>query len=215
VLEKRLLEEYYVNKYHSVAYIAHELGCSENKVNYWLRKHGIPKRSISEAQYIKQNPHGDPFSFIAPTTQQQWFLFGIGLGLWWGEGNKTNRTSLRLGNTDPDLLKYFLLFLRELFQIDVTRLRFGLQIFTDIDPVAAQQFWCRTLHISPSQFQKVVVSKSVARGTYRKKSEYGVLTIYFSNTKIRDSIYRAIETLRTTSYANVAQLVERIHGGSH
>jgi hypothetical protein len=71
------------------------------------------------------------------------------------------------------------------------------------------------LKIESSKFQKIIVIRSIRSGTYVNKSRYGVLTIYFSNTKIRDNIYDAIERLRTDTYANIAQSVERIHGGSH
>ena len=46
------------------------------------------------------------------------------------------------------------------------------------------------------QFQNVVVTKSVKRGTYQKKSRYGVVTVYFSNIKLRDIIVSAIKELQ-------------------
>ena len=214
MIEKKYLKSQYLDKKKSAKQIAALLDCSENKVNYWLDKHGIKKRSVSEAVYIKSNPTGDPFTFHRPETKEEWLLYGLGMGLWWGEGNKASKTSVRIGNTDPELLKTFLRFLDVIFGIDKSRLRFGLQIFSDIDEDKAKKYWCRKLQISGKQFQKVIVSKPVAKGSYTKKSEYGVLTIYFSNTKLRDNIYRAIEVLRTEEHAILAQSVERIHGGS-
>ncbi len=214
MITEKFLRSSYLDKKLSTAQIAKVAGCSESKINYWLNKYNIQKRSVSEAQYIKLNPKGDPFNFNEPVNQAQWFLYGLGLGLWWGEGNKATKSAVRLGNTDPDLLRYFLDFLFVIFQIDRSRLRFGLQIFTDIDPNVAKSYWCKKLNIPAEKFQKIIVTKSIRKGTYTKKSEYGVLTIYFSNTKTRDSIYDAVERLRKTTYANVAQLVERVHGGS-
>ena len=214
MIDKVYLEEKYIREKCSVAEIAVEFGCSQNKVTYWIQKHGIKKRTISEAQYIKHNPGGDPFTFKKPHTEGEWFLYGLALGLYWGEGNKKSKTAIRLGNTDPDLIKYFLDFLINMYAVDVSRLRFGLQVFTDIDSEKAKRFWCKKLNISPKSFQKVVVTPSVRRGTYGERSEFGVLTVYFSNTKIRDTIVGAIERLRRQSYANVAQSVERVHGGS-
>ena len=204
----------YQKKGKSVRDIASALGCSENKVTYWLQKHQIPKRTISEAIYLKGNPKGNPFTFDTPQTREEWFLYGLGLGLYWGEGNKVNKQAVRLGNTDPGVIRTFLSFLHELFHIDQSRLRFGLQVFSDVDPNKAKRYWCRELQVSPSSFQKVVVTKSRKEGTYRSKNLHGVLTIYFSNTKLRDSIVSAIEELQTTSYAILAQSVERIHGKS-
>jgi hypothetical protein len=194
---KLCLQKLYIKEQKSVSQIAKLFNCSENKVNYWLKKFEIKKRTISEAVYIQNNPNGDPFKFRLPHNDEEWMLYGLGIGLYWGEGNKMNNHAVRLGNTDPDLLKKFLQFLHTFYKIDSSRLRFGLQIFTDIDPDSAKLHWSEKLSIPPAQFQKITVSKSLHKnGTYRKKSQYGVLTIYFSNMKLRDSIVGAIEELR-------------------
>ena len=79
----------------SVSQIAAELGFSEHKVNYWLGKHKILKMTISEAVYIRHNPKGDPFKFSLPKSQKESELFGLGLGLYWGEGNKANKNVVK------------------------------------------------------------------------------------------------------------------------
>src|SRR3989338_5279427 len=182
----------YETKKQSVSEIAELYNCSENKINYWLRKYSIPKRTISEAIYNKFNPLGDPFSFQVPKNVQQGILYGLGLGLYWGEGNKANKTAVRLGNTNPLLVKVFIRFLENVYKINKNKLRFGLQIFSDIKPNKALKFWQKFLSVSPSQFQKVIVSKVRAPGTYRNKSEYGVLTVYYCNKKLRDLIVGSI-----------------------
>lgn len=214
MISEDFLNENYVLMKRSARDIAVELSCSENKVTYWLQKYNITKRNISDALYQKHNPNGDPFCFKKPQVDSDWFLYGLGLGLFWGEGNKVNKHSVRLGNTDPALIKVFLIFLNDIFQIDQSKLRFGLQIFSDTDPETARNFWMKKLKINPKQFQKIIVTPSTKLGTYTKKNQNGVLTIYFSNIKLRDSIVSAIEALQTTTYANVAQMVERIHGKS-
>lgn len=214
MITKQFLTREYIKKKRSVSEIAKELGCSNNKVTYWLQKHSINRRTISEAIYTKSNPTGDPFAFKKPTHAEDWLLYGLGLGLFWGEGNKANRHAVRIGNTDPALLRVFLQFLKKIFDIDQTKLRFGLQIFSDTPEHSAKAFWKQELNLHDSQFQKVIITPSKKVGNYRHKNKNGVLTIYFSNVKLRDSIVSAIEALQTTSYANVAQSVERIHGKS-
>ncbi|NIR49424.1 hypothetical protein GWO43_13020, partial [candidate division KSB1 bacterium] len=171
------------------------LGCSDRKVDYWLKKHGISKRSISEAIYAKANPGGDPFTIQDPKTIDQAILFGIGVGLYWGEGNKRNKHSVRLGNTDPKLIKKFIEFLKVAYCVDVKRLKFGLQVFSDMSPRHAQTFWEKELGISSNQFQKVVVTPARGVGNYRNKTQYGVLTVYLNNKKLRDVICTTIENL--------------------
>lgn len=197
MINKEILEGFYIKKRLSAKEISIILKCSETKIHYWLSKHKFKKRSISEAVYVKANPTGDPFSFSKPTNNMEWFLYGLGIGLYWGEGNKLNKQAVRLGNTDPDLIRKFLEFLHTFYSIDVKRLRFGIQVFSDCNPVVAKNFWVQRLGVSESQFhKKVIVTKSTKPGTYVIKNKYGVLTVYFSNTKLRDMIVGAIEELR-------------------
>ena len=159
-----------------------------------FHKYKIPKRSISEAVYLKKNPKGDPFKFNIPITEEDLILFGLGIGLYWGEGNKRNKHSIRLGNVDPNLIISFIKFLERIYCVDKNKLKFGLQIFSDISPLVAKKFWIAKLDISPSQFQKVVVTPTRGVGTYRYKSEYGVLTVYFNNSKLKKAMDGLIES---------------------
>ncbi len=195
-LHKRLLEDLYLAKRKSAHEIASVLTCSDHKVDYWLQKHNIPKRTISDAVYVKRNPFGDPFSFKKPRTGKEWFLFGMGMGLYWGEGNRKNKTAVRLGNTDPDLVKKFLEFLDTIYQVKKEKIRFGLQVFSDMAPGKALCFWCDHLRVSPKKFGKVIVTPARSIGTYREKTKYGVLTVYVSNKKLRDALCQQIELMR-------------------
>ncbi len=195
-MNKKLLEHWYIRDRKSVHDIAQAFHCSDGKINYWLDKYSISKRSISEAIYTKHNPHGDPFSLQIHRTNKESFLFGLGLGLYWGEGTKMNPTSVRLGNTDPYLVRSFILFLRKAYAIDESRLRFGLQIFRDMDQVKEEQFWQRFLKVSPRQFYKIINTRSGSIGTYRTKSKHGVLTVYFNNKKLRNILIGEIERMK-------------------
>lgn len=181
-----MLENLYIQRHYSMQEIAMQHGCSLNKVVYWADKHGIKRRSISDAIYLRNNPNGDPFHIKKITTLEDAQLFGLGVGLYWGEGTKANNSSVRLGNTDPELLKAFMRFLTESCGVPKEKLKFGLQLFTDIDPEAALAYWMQQLEAKSSQFYKITVTISGSLGTYRKKSMYGVVTIYYHNKKLRD-----------------------------
>jgi len=176
--------------------IADILGVSLHKVSYWMDKHKIERRSRSEATYLKHNPDGDPFKFKKPVNIKSAELMGLGLGLYWGEGTKANKNSVRLGNTDPDLINKFIEFLTRIYSIDKGKLKFGLQIFSDIDPEKALLFWIDNLGVNRKQFQRPVVTPSRGKGTYRRKLEYGVLTVYFNNKKLRDALMDELKKLR-------------------
>ena len=193
MIEKKVLDNLYIKQKKSCVQIGKILNCSERKVDYWLKKHNISKRSISDAVYAKYNPKGDPFSMNKPKTFEQAILYGIGIGLYWGEGTKSNKHSVRLGNTDPKLIKKFIDFLIVIYKIDTKKLKFGLQIFSDMSPKKAEEFWQKELNVSKNQFQKVIVTPSRGVGTYRNKIKHGVLTVYFNNRKLRDIICGDIE----------------------
>ena len=109
---------------------------------------------------------------------------------------KSNKGSVRLGNTDPRLVVKFIEFLVRLLGVDKKRLKFGLQIFSDMPSEKALQFWLHELDVPRSQFQKVIVTPARSIGTYRHKTKHGVLTVQFHNTKLRDLICQMIENMK-------------------
>ncbi len=191
-VSKELLLDFYVRQGSSIREIAEQTGFSPHKISYWMEGYKIKKRTISEAIYKKRNPGKDPFRLKEPDNLVEAMLMGMGLGLYWGEGTKANKNSIRLGNTDPALIRTFILFLMKCFNANESRFHFGLQIFSDIDPREALRYWIKELHVDRSQFQKVVVTPSRGAGTYRKKMKYGVLTVYFNNKKLREAIIRKL-----------------------
>lgn len=186
MIRKETLEKLYVHDKYSMQEIAAHLDCSLHKIAYWMDKHSISRRSRSEANYQLYNSNGDPFKFRPPDSPYLCELYGMGLGLYWGEGNKTNKNSVRLGNTDVYLIKKFIEFLQKIYCINDSRLKFSVQIFNDIDPDEALKYWSDQLGYGNEYFQKPHITKSGSIGTYSKKSKYGVLTIHFYNTKLRN-----------------------------
>lgn len=199
---KQLKKLYEADK-KSVHEIASFLKCSEHKVNYWFAKHKIKKRSISQAMYIKHNPKGDPFIIRIPTTLEDAKLFGLGVGLYWGEGSKKSKNQVRLGNTDPALIKIFIKFLHRCCGVSKAKLKFGLQIFSDIKPNHAIVFWQNQLGVGRKQFMKPTITPARSIGTYREKTKYGVMTVYFNNTKLRNIL---------VNYCLGSSVVEQLHG---
>lgn len=186
-----ILNKLYIEKKNSVSEIAKIFKCSENRINYWIRKFKIQKRSLADAMYAKYNPDGDPFLIKEPETLEEAKLLGLGLGLYWGEGNKKNRNSIRLGNTDPRMIRMFLRFMVDIFGISKEKLRFGLQIFDDMQSKKTLKFWLNELqdfNVRKDQFFKITVTPSRSIGNYREKSKFGVMTVHFANVKLKKII---------------------------
>ncbi|MFA6306989.1 MAG: hypothetical protein WCV70_03220 [Patescibacteria group bacterium] len=184
----KYLKYLYNIKRKSAQEIAKLIGCSPNRINYWLAQYKISKRTISDAIYIKHNPGGDPFKFVLPDNIEDAKLFGLGLGLYWGEGNKANKNTVRLGNSDPALLNKFIEFLIKFFNIKKKDLKFHLHVFSDIDVNEALDYWIDKLKISKKQFYKPMITISGSLGTYKNKSKFGVVTVYYGNIKLKNKL---------------------------
>jgi len=194
-MDKNTLENLYLKERLSCAEIAKKHNCSASKINYWLTFYKIKKRTISQAIYQKNNPRGDPFIFNHPKNLKQMFLFGLGLGLFWGEGSKRNVHAIRLSNSDPALIKKFIDFLVNIYNIEKTKLRFQLQTYEDFKPNELVDFWTKYLSIKNTQFFKTTILKRRGEGTYLKKMKYGVIIIHFGNMKLRNLICSQIANI--------------------
>lgn len=192
MLNQATLYKLYVTQKMSSTSIAKRFGCSAHKINYWLKKYNIPKRSISDAIYAKHNPNGDPFTLPVIDTVEKGKLYGMGIGLYWGEGTKANKYAIRLGNSDPELIKTFMLFLTELYGVSRHDFKFGLQVFSDVHPEECLLYWTNALAVSSSQFYRIHVTPSGSIGTYRHKNTHGVVTLYYHNKRLRDIIVNAL-----------------------
>ena len=167
--------------------IALKLDCSVHRVDYWRKRHAIPARTRSEASYIKHNGLTDPFTIKTRMTPRDRQLYGLGVGIYWGEGNKKNPHAVRVGNTDPLLVKTFVMFLKEICGVKEDKIRYSLQVFTDVSTHKALKFWQSELGITRNQITPTVTrTQSGKIGTYKTKNQHGVITVYVFNKKLRD-----------------------------
>jgi hypothetical protein len=182
----RLLHQY-LEEGLSMKQIASSELCSVHKVEYWLKKYEIPRRKISDAVYLKHNGLTDPFRIAELSSPELLKLYGIGIGIYWGEGNKKSKTAVRMGNTDVKLVKSFILFLHKVCGVTYSKMRYSLQLFSDVDETTALEYWQKQLNITRNQIMPTVNRiKSGKIGTYKIKNKYGVMTVYVFNRKLRD-----------------------------
>ena len=112
----------------------------------------------------------------------------MGLGLYWGEGTKASKNAVRLGNSDPALLRKFIDFLTIMCGVDKNDMKFELQIFEDVDKAKTETLWIRALDINRKQLYKTRVTSARGKGTYKKKNKNGVMSVYYGNTKLRNRL---------------------------
>ena len=168
-MDENLLKNLY-NSGKSMAEIAIFFDCSMHKIAYWMIKYNIPRRSRSEASYLKYNPNGNPFDIRSNLTLEQCFLKGLGLGIYWGEGAKTSKYSLRVANTDVGIIRAFRSFLLKICRLREDKITYSLICFNDINPEGARDHWSEQLGILPNKFGKITIIPKQGKGTYKRKS---------------------------------------------
>src|SRR3989338_5851953 len=189
------LRKLYLDQKQSLAEIAKTLHLSVHKVVYWMQQYHIPRRSQSEAVYIKLNPNGDPFSVKTDLDIEEMKLKFLALGLYWGEGSKKRDHVIKIVNTDPILLGHFQRFLVNIYRVDQSKIHYYLQIFKDINPVRAKKYWARNLGINEDRILVSDSLPSLGKGTYRRINKHGVMSVNFFNTKLKSYLLNELGTL--------------------
>ncbi|MCL5676089.1 MAG: hypothetical protein M1120_03105 [Patescibacteria group bacterium] len=191
--KKKLIFQYASGK--SMEKIALGLDCSVHKVVYWMNKYGLKRRTHSQASYLQFNPNGDPFKIKEKLGADEKFLLGLGLGIYWGEGEKVSRQHVRVANTDPAVLKIFVKFLLKICQLKKSKLSYSIVCFNDSNPNEVKSFWSKQLKISPEKFGKIVQIPPQGKGKYKRKSVFGVCTVYAGNVKLKAWIMQQIDNI--------------------
>jgi hypothetical protein len=108
-----------------------------------------------------------------------------GCMLFWAEGDKC-RGSVRLANSDPDLLRTFARFLRECYGAPNGRLSVTCNLFADhLDRQREiEQFWLDTLELPRTCLRRSVVNVYSKHSQKKRKNKlpYGTCKLVYSDT---------------------------------
>ncbi|HWL43257.1 MAG TPA: hypothetical protein VNQ73_09955 [Ilumatobacter sp.] len=144
--------------------IARELGVSKASVSVWVRDVDFvprprnrghpagpqhPMRVKKEAEIARCKEEAE--QWVGDLTARDLTMFA--LALYAGEGTKGD-ASLVFANSDPELIRIFLAWLRSEFEIDESKLRIKLYLHADLDVETAIEHWSVLTGIPPSQFNK-------------------------------------------------------------
>lgn len=126
-------------------------------------------------------------------------LFFVGLGLYWGEGGKTN-SAVRFYNSNPLLIKFVMRWFREVMEVSEERFYMNVTINKThrarLDEVIS--YWSEITNIPICQFRKPILIKAKSEKLYENHFEhYGTLCIRI--TKSSDLFYRIMGLIKALS----------------
>lgn len=180
----------------SIREIAEKYSVPLNAMVYFFRKNKIKRRSGIESNRILFNRKEASFSVKRKLSNREKELKMMGIMLYWGEGSKWKGEKIvDLANSDSSVIKIFLCFLREVCQIDESRLRIYLYCFSSQDVVYLIDFWSRITKIDKKKFYKPYIKK-VNKADKIGKMKYGLIHIRYNDKKLLDQIRMWIKEFR-------------------
>ncbi len=117
-------------------------------------------------------------------------LFIAGLMLYWGEGDKISKGGVRLTNTDPELIRLYVVFLERVCRVPRSKIRAGILIYPDLDPETCEKYWSTRSGVSRDRFVKTI---AIPGRHKTRRLLHGVCIITVSSTYFKAKM---IEWLR-------------------
>jgi hypothetical protein len=122
-------------------------------------------------------------------------LFIGGLFLYWAEGSKTGRNSIVLTNTNPQMLIFFINWLKY-FNISKKKLKFNLHLYSDMVVKDELLFWSKILSVSLGQFRKPYIKKTkITDRTYSNGFSHGTCSVVYENKIMTDYVLSALRII--------------------
>ena len=124
-------------------------------------------------------------------------LHVAGVMLYWAEGDKRSRNAARVSNSDPEVLKLFMRFLRECLEVPDEQLKITCNLFADhVDRQwEIEQFWLEALDLPRTRLCKsfVNVYSKYSQKKRQNKLPYGTTRVTVHSTRVVQGIFGAIQ----------------------
>ncbi len=112
-------------------------------------------------------------------------LFWAGLMAYAGEGDKRNKSLMRITNSEFYIHTIFIKFILKYMDISRETLRIGLLIYPDHNESFCREMWSNILGVPRSQFYKTQVLQGKAKV---KRLQYGIGMSIISNTVLKKKL---------------------------
>ena len=167
---------------YSYSYIQEKLNLSKSTLSYWLRdivyspnqytkdkigkarsrasevKSNLKRKSIDEAGVLARKD-------IVDFNKRD--LFMLGLGLYMGDGSKT-QNMVRIVNSNPDIIRLAVKWFKDVCGLDESNFRLAIHLHFDNNKASSEKYWNKVTGIPISNFGKMQVDKRVS--SHKKKN---------------------------------------------
>ena len=185
----------YLEKGSSVPELSKRLRISEDKIYDLMVKHGIPRRTFTEANYYLHKDRAFKIKERLSSKEERLKLAGV--MLYWAEGSKASLESSTVDftNSDPEMIKLFMLFLRKICGVHEKRLRIFLYSYQGQDIEKLKAFWSSVTGIPVIQFTKPYVREENLNKSGRKMP-YGLIHVRYADKRLLILLLKWIEEIQ-------------------
>ncbi|MBI1956887.1 MAG: hypothetical protein HYS44_00295 [Candidatus Niyogibacteria bacterium] len=202
---KAQIKRLYVGKKYSGVEIARHLNLPIRQVYRILEKASVRRRKTHESNLLRFERQAPSFTLRKNFSTHDKLLLTAGIMLYWAEGaSHKNRCSLDFANSDPDMIKVYLVFLRRVCGVDEGRLRIYLYCYANQNIEALKRFWTKITGVSLRQFTQPYVRKDFKKEK-EGKMPYGLVHVRYADKKL----YRQFEVWQQ----KIALQLSRVGGG--
>lgn len=177
--------------------IASEVGSAKSSVSRWVRDVEFTPRprnrghSSQAAHPLRQRVEAETARFAAEGRDRLAVLDDVaflaaGTALYVGEGFKTG-SQVGMANTDPEVIRFFLAWLRTQFDIDETKLRGRLYLHDDLSLDRAYDHWEAVSAIPRSQFNAPYRATAGPRRR-KRRHEFGCFTALYCSATLQRKV---------------------------
>ncbi len=180
---------------YSVQAVADYFGVSLNAMFYFFRKHNIERRRAEDSNRFLFERKPPSFQIKKKLSRKEKNLFLAGIMLYWAEGTTSEKSvGVDFANSDERMVVLFMNFLREVCQVDESRLRGHLYCHSNQDKDRLISFWSNKTGIPKKQFGKPYVKES-KDGKRSTKMKNGMIHVRYSDKKLLIYIKKQIEEI--------------------
>ncbi len=185
MIEKTQIETFYRNKKYTIGEIANQFNISYWTLYNLMQKHRIKRRGRSEAgfNFYRTKPQFEIKDSLSITEEK---LKVAGIMLYWAEGT-LKRHTVDFANSNPEMIKTFLKFLREICGVGEERLRIYLYGYHYHSLEKLKEYWCKITQVPLSQFTKPYIRKGNLNLSNRRLP-YGLIHIRYNDKRLLDLI---------------------------
>lgn len=196
----------------SYSAIKRELGISKSTASNWLNKYPLSHEQLDKLQFHNEHriesfratmarKKQDLFdtairnqqNIIGDLTEKELYL--CGLALYWGEGGKTQYSSLTFANTDPRMIRFFLEWLRRAICYPDNRIKIKLHLYKDMNIDQEINYWQDITRLSLEHFSRPYIKKTTLRGLTFKTRGHGTCNVVACGLKFARPVFAGMEVL--------------------